>query len=87
MDTDPCTTADPMFCTYGDIGCACVRIMGMRREWRCRGLADAGRDADCPSMPPAQGTSCADAGAGTVCRYPGNTLCACGMMDQWVCTL
>lgn len=85
MDGEMCTGAE--ICTYGDVGCACVRAMGMRREWQCRRVPDAARDPDCPSSPPAAGTSCADAGAGTVCRYANNVFCACDQLDEWRCTL
>jgi hypothetical protein len=84
MDGDMCTGA--AICTYGDVGCACVRAGGQnRREWQCRRVPDAARDADCPPAPPTMGTSCADAGPGTVCRYPNNVFCACDQQDQWVC--
>src|SRR6185503_7957269 len=87
MDGEVCTGSE--ICTYGDIGCACVRATQggpNRREWQCRRIADAARDPDCPTTPPAGGLSCADAGAGTVCRYPGNVFCACDQQDQWRCT-
>ncbi len=83
VNADPCTGSE--ICTYGDVGCACVKAMGPGREWQCRRIPDAAADSDCPASAPAVGSACVDAGPGTLCRYPGNVFCACDQADHWRC--
>jgi len=83
VNADPCTGSE--ICTYGDVGCACVKAMGPGREWQCRRIADAAADSGCPAAEPTAGSACADAGPGTLCRYPGNVFCACDQQDRWRC--
>jgi hypothetical protein len=87
---DMCTGAET--CRYGMGACACVRAMrgggndgGAQRVWQCAGNLDAAADPSCPPAEPTGGTSCADAGARTLCTYGGNRFCICDNMDQWRC--
>jgi hypothetical protein len=88
-DGSMCTSNE--MCRYGNGGCACVRPMGggqdggQGRVWRCAGNLDAAPDPDCPATQPAGGSSCADAGARTLCQYGGNMFCVCNAQDQWRC--
>jgi hypothetical protein len=93
-DADTCPTAEPMdgdpctgsaVCTYGNVGCGCVRAGGMTRQWQCQRIPDAARNPDCPATPPARNSSCADAGSGTLCRFGQGEFCVCNQQDQWRC--
>jgi hypothetical protein len=83
MDGDMCTGNER--CRYGDVACACVAGMGMRRRWRCGTIPDAAQDPGCPVAMPTSGTSCADAGAGQLCRYGQGMICFCDQQEQWAC--
>jgi hypothetical protein len=84
MSGDTCMGV--LLCPYGNVDCACVRVGGGNgREWRCNGTNDGAPASGCPPMEPQAGSDCTEAGAGTVCRYGGNVLCACDRMDNWVC--
>jgi hypothetical protein len=66
--------------------CGCLRAGGdAGRQWACRSDPDANTDPECPGTKPTTGSSCGDAGTGTVCRYGFASGCVCDGMDQWRC--
>jgi hypothetical protein len=72
-------------CTYGSTVCGCANAPGSGREWVCRTSGDAANDPDCPATKPTPGSSCADAGARTVCRYGVGDACICDLQEMWRC--
>ncbi len=93
-DGNPCPGTPPTpgstcslneICAYaGGVYCGCSPPIDGGRVWRCLGF-DGGRDPDCPTTKPTSGTSCAAAGTGTLCFYPGMAGCRCNDRNEWAC--
>ncbi len=93
-DGNPCPGTPPTtgsvctineICAYpGGLYCGCQRERDGGRDWICLG-SDGGTDPSCPTTKPTGGSSCADAGATTICYYPGMGFCYCRFDNEWAC--